>query len=118
MAEKEDEKKNGLFKSEGIYEDGPWKGLHWGEFTYEGVQYRMRQNTVDEGDTNYDACFDEKTQRFNARLNSRLNLSTAIVTPETTVDDMGAWSGVKLVALLRAWDKLNLLPAADTEGND
>lgn len=118
MANKaEAEKKSKLFIDEGTYTEGPHKGLRWGEVSYDGVTYRVRQNTVQEGDDAYDAAFDEKTNRFNNRFNSRMNLATSIVSPETSIDDMAAWSGVKLVTLLRAWDELNLLKEADTEGN-
>jgi len=102
-----------LFHATGTDENG----LRWGELNYEGTTYRVRQITVDEGDDNYDAAYNETTQRFNGRLNSRLNLAVGIVSPPTTIDDMGKWAGTKLVTLLRAWDELNLLKDADTEGN-
>jgi len=118
MANKaEAEKKSKLFTDEGTYTEGPLKGLRWGEVSYDGVTYRVRQNTVQEGDDAYDAAYDEKTQRFNNRFNSRMNLAQAIVSPETSIDDMGAWSGMKLVFLLRAWDEHYLLKDADTSGN-
>ncbi len=93
-------------------------GLAWQEVAWDGVTYRIRQITVDEGDENYDAANNEKTGRFNGRLNSRLNLASAIVSPPTSIDDMGKWPGAKLVTMLKVWDKLNLLPEADTEGNE
>ena len=92
-------------------------GLAWKDVPYNGTTFRIRQITVDEGDENYDAAMNEKTQKFNGRLNSRLNLAVSIVSPPTTIDDMGKWPGAKLVTLLRAWDELNLLKDADTEGN-
>ena len=110
-------KTKSVFSESGTYAEGGYKGLKWGVVDIDGVSYRMRQVTVDEGDANYDAANDERAGRFNGRLNSRLNLAVSIESPETTIDDMGKWSGAKLVALLRAWDELNLLPAADTEGN-
>jgi hypothetical protein len=110
-------KAKSVFSETGTYADGEHKGLRWGDLSYDGVTYRVRQTTVDEGDENYDAAYNEKTQRFNGRLNSRLNLAAAIVSPPTSIDDMGKWSGHKLVTLLRGWDELNLLKEADTEGN-
>jgi hypothetical protein len=92
-------------------------GLAWRDTEYGGTTYRIRQITVDEGDANYDASLNEKTQKFNGRLNSRLNLAVSIISPPTSIDDMGTWAGAKLVALLRVWDDLNLLKDADTEGN-
>ena len=112
-AEAEQPKTKTMFSATGTDENG----LRWGELSIDGTTYRVRQVTVDEGDENYDAAYNEQTQRFNGRLNSRLNLAVGIVSPPTTIDDMGKWSGVKLVALLRAWDELNLLKDADAEGN-
>jgi len=109
--------KKGMFSATGRYTEGPWKGLRWGELDVDGDQYRLRQMTVTEGDENYDAAYNERTEKFNGRLNSRLNLAVSIVTPETSIDTMGAWPGTKLVKLLTAWDELNLLKDADAEGN-
>jgi len=109
----EAEKPSKIFSVTGTDENG----LRWGELNYEGTTYRLRQVTVDEGDDAYDAAYNEQTQRFNGRLNSRLNLATSIVSPPTSIDDMGKWAGAKLVTLLRAWDELNLLKDADAEGN-
>jgi len=113
----EAEKPSKIFSATGTYTEEPYKGLRWGELNYEGTTYRLRQVTVDEGDDAYDAAYNEQTQRFNGRLNSRLNLATSIVSPPTSIDDMGKWAGAKLVTLLRAWDELNLLKDADAEGN-
>jgi len=110
-------KDKSVFEDTGTFTDGELKDLRWGDLEYDGVTYRIRQNTVQEGDDNYDAAYDEKMQRFNGRLNSRLNLSAAIVSPSTSIDDMSKWSGHKLVTLLRGWDELNLLKDADAEGN-
>ena len=93
-------------------------GLSWKDVAYIGTTYRIRQITVDEGDENYDAAMNEKTGKFNGRLNSRLNLAASIVSPSTSIDDMGKWPGAKLVTLLRVWDELNLLKDADTEGKE
>jgi hypothetical protein len=109
----EAKKKKSVFSSTGTDENG----LGWGEISVNGTTYRMRALMVDESDTNWDAAFDERTSKLNGRLHSRLNLSAAIVTPPTSVDDMGKWPTTKLVALLGAWDELNVLPDADTEGN-
>jgi hypothetical protein len=97
----------------GVTEDG----LAWRDVPYNGTTYRIREITVDEGDTAYDAAYDEIKDRVNWRLHSRINLSTAIISPPTTVDDIKKWPGVKLVTLLREYDKLNLLRDADTAGN-
>ena len=93
------------------------EGLKWGELVVEDTTWRLRQTTVDEGDEAWDAAYDESSKKFNGRLNSRMNLAASIIEPPTSVDDMGSWSGVKYLALQRAYDELNTLPEADTEGN-
>jgi hypothetical protein len=93
-------------------------GLAWKDVDYNGTTYRVRQITVTEGDENWDAAQNEKTGKFNNRLNSRLNLAVGIVSPPTSIDDMGKWPGAKLVTLLRVFDDLNYLKDADTEGNE
>jgi len=113
MAKADEKKKKSVFSASGADENG----LGWGEIVVNGTTYRMRQLMVDESDSNWDAAFDDKTNKLNGRLHSRLSLSVSIVTPSTSIDDMGKWPTTKLVALLGAWDELNVLPDADTEGN-
>jgi hypothetical protein len=85
--------------------------------------YRVRQILVEESDSAYDAATDESTGKFNWRFNTRLLLSSTTserVDGESIpvgVDEIAKWPGVRLAALIRVYDKLNILPAADPEGN-
>lgn len=92
-------------------------GLAWEDVEVFGTTYRIREITVDESDAAYDAS-QNADKTFNARLNQRMQLSAAIVSPPTTVDDMAKWSVKKLVQIINVFDRLNSLPPADTEGND
>jgi len=101
-------------------------GLRWEEVSVFGTTYRVREITVEEGDTAYDAAvlppeknmpLGSQSDKFNPRLDSRLRLCSAIVSPPTSIDDIGRWSGAKLAALLYIYDRVNALPAADSEGN-
>lgn len=92
-------------------------GLRWEETEYAGTTYRLREVTVEEMDTAFDAALNpDKT--YNGRLQSRVALCSSIITPTTTIDDIGKWPNAKLIALLRAYDKLNVLPPASAEGED
>lgn len=94
-------------------------GLAW-EDIYTGGKvpvYRVREILVEEGDTAYDASQNPDGQTMNARLDQRLRLSAAIVTPVTSVDEIGKLGSIRLAALLRSYARLNILPAADDQGN-
>lgn len=83
----------------------------------EKLTYRLREITVDEGDTAFDASQNPDKTTFNGRLDSRMRLSFSIVSPPTTVDEMARWPTKRLLTLLTSYDRLNNLPPADAEGN-
>lgn len=91
-------------------------GLAWEDVGVFGTTYRVREITVEESDTAFDAA-QNPNGTFNARLNQRMQLSAAIVSPATTVDDMAKWTTKKLITIIDAFDRLNSLPPADSEGN-
>ena len=91
-------------------------GLAWEDVEVFGTTYRIREITVEESDAAFDAS-QNPDKTFNARLNQRMQLSAAIVSPPTSVDDMAKWGVKKLVTVIDVFDRLNSLPAADTEGN-
>jgi hypothetical protein len=91
-------------------------GLRWEEADVFGTTYRLREITVEESDVAFDAA-QGPDKTFNPRLNQRLQLCSSILSPATTIDDIGKWGVAKLVMLLTAFDRLNTLPAADDEGN-
>lgn len=78
-------------------------------FEYGGERYTMRELSVDEGDACWDAA-QNPDKTVNNRLNSRMLLSTALVEPTATVDQVGKWGGKKYVTLMRHFDKLNTVP--------
>jgi hypothetical protein len=98
----------------GMTEDG----LRWEEVDYNGTTYRIREILVEESDAAWDASQNPGGQTFNARLQSRLELSSTLVSPATTPDDIAKWPRVKLTTLLRVFDRLNTLPPASAEGED
>lgn len=93
-------------------------GLAWEDVDVFGTIYRLREITVSESDAAYDAS-QNADKTFNSRLNQRMQLAASIVSPPTSVDDIesGKWGVRKLVILLNAFDRLNSLPPANTEGN-
>ena len=107
-------KPKGLFPAiaSGVDENG----LRWEDVDIFGTVYRVRQITVDESDAAYDAA-QNPDNTFNSRLNQRMELCSAIVAPLTEVGDIGAWNTLKLRALIFVFDRINNLPAADSEGN-
>lgn len=94
------------------------KGFAWRDIRVGGETYRIRQISVEESDAAFDATYNEKTDTSNPRLRSRIELCYAIVDPVTEPPMIDRWPRAKLFALLTAFDRLNNLPAADTEGND
>lgn len=92
-------------------------GLRWEDVPYNGTTYRLRELLVEEADVAFDASLNQD-KTFNGRLNSRLGLCSAIVSPPTTLDEISKWPNVKLGALLAVYDRLNTLPAASDEGKD
>lgn len=100
------------------YHDGiDENGLAYKDVPWNGVTYRLRQVTVTEADEAWDAATDETTDKTNYRINSRLGLAASIVSPKTSLDDIGTWPNAKLGALLEVYDRLGSLRLADTEGN-
>jgi len=91
-------------------------GLAWEDVEVLGKTYRVREISVEESDAAFDAS-QNPDKTFNPRLNQRLQLASAIMDPPTTLDEISKWGIRKLVAMLNAFDGLNSLPAADTEGN-
>ena len=87
-------------------------GLDTKTVTYKGVEYTIRELTIDENDAIDDAGKDAKGAT-NDRLVSRLSLSKAIVDPMTSVDDIGKWGGKKYLTILRAFNEVNTLPVAN-----
>jgi hypothetical protein len=96
----------------GVDEDG----LRWEDVSVFGTTYRVREITVDESDTAFDAS-QNPDKTFNPRLNQRLELVASVVSPPITIDQIGKWTMVKLRALLYVHDRVNTLPAADAAGN-
>ncbi len=74
-----------------------------------GKTYVVRELGVQEGDDISDAATDQDG-KFNERLNLRLCLSKAIVSPPTTVDDIGKWPGKRYVVVSRVFNALNTVP--------
>lgn len=111
---KPDEKPKPLFPAlaSGVDENG----MRWEDVDIFGTTYRVRRITVDESDEAYDAS-QNADGTFNARLNQRMELCAAIVSPSTDVSDIGSWDTLKLRALIFVFDRINNLPAADSEGN-
>lgn len=95
----------------GLTEDG----LHWQETQFEGTTYRLREITVDEADASWDAARNPDNT-FNVRLQTRIALCSAIISPPTALDELGKWQNRKLGHLLGIYDELNNLPAASAEG--
>lgn len=91
-------------------------GLRWEDAEIAGTVYRVREVTVEESDTAFDAS-QNPDGTFNPRLNQRMLLSTSIVSPDTGLDTIARWGVAKLVALLAVYDRVNSLPPADTQGN-
>lgn len=114
-AEAEKPKPKPLFPAIGIGVDE--NGLRWEDVDVLGTVYRVREITVDDDDLAFDAAENPDGQTMNARLQSRMLLAAAIVSPPTTVDEMGKWSLIKLRILTFVFNRLNSLPPADAEGN-
>jgi hypothetical protein len=92
-------------------------GLRWEDVPYNGTTYRVRELLVPEADAAYDAAL-QPDKTISYRMNSRLGLCSAIISPPTTLDDISTWSNVKLGTLLAAYDRINSLPPASAEGED
>ena len=92
------------------------EGLRWEKVDILGVPYTMREVTVDEEDTAQDAA-DNGDVTWNTRLQTRLLLSSSIMDPPTTVDEIARWPGLKLRLVRFVFNRLNSLPPADAEGN-
>jgi hypothetical protein len=85
------------------------------DVVYGDKVYTLRELSVDEQDEIEDSATD-KEKVLNGRLNLRLSLQKAIVSPPTGVDDIGKWGGKKYLIMSRAFNKLNSLQP-DAEGN-
>lgn len=81
-----------------------------------GKTWVLRELSVKENDDIEDASTDEKG-KFNGRLNLRMCLATSIVSPATTIDQIGKWPGKRYLALSRAFNQVNSLPP-DEAGKD
>lgn len=97
----------------GVTEDG----LRWEDVDVLGTTYRVREITVEDDDAAYDAAENPDGETINARLQTRMQLQSAIMSPPTTVDDMVRWPRIKMRILLFVFNRLNTLPPADAEGN-
>lgn len=96
-------------------------GLRWQDHRVFGEVYRIREYTTGEEDEAWDASENPETPggetTWNDRLRRRMLLSTSIVSPKVTLDDVTSWPSLKTRMLLLAMDRLNSLPPADAEGN-
>ena len=77
--------------------------------------YVLRELSVKENDDIEDAS-QNPDKTFNGRLNLRLCLAASIVSPKTTVDDIGKWPGKCYLTLSRAFNRVNSL-SEGAEGN-
>ena len=98
--------------AEGTGEDG----LKWQDVDLFGTVYRVRELTTQEEDDAFDAA-ELPDDKINARLQRRLLLCSAVVSPKVQVDDIALWPGLKTRALMFVMDRINSLPPADAEGN-
>ena len=78
------------------------------EVTAGSKTYTLRELSVKENDDIEDAS-QNPDKTFNGRLNLRLCLSASIVSPKTTVDDIGKWPGKRYLILSRAFNSVNSL---------
>jgi hypothetical protein len=85
------------------------------EVPYGGKTYTIRELSVDENDDIETAATD-KDNVLNGRLNLRMSLMKAIVSPPTGMDDIGKWGGRKYLVMSRAFNKINSLQE-DAAGN-
>lgn len=93
-------------------------GLRWEDVEVFGTAYRVREITVEEDDAAYDASIlPDDEDKINPRIQTRMQLSTAIVSPPCTIDDIAHWPRMRLRALTFVFNRLNTLPPADAEGN-
>jgi hypothetical protein len=74
----------------------------------DGEEYTLRVLKVRENDQIWDAS-QNKDGTTNERLNSRLSLAAAIVSPPTKVEEIDDWDVTKLVRLFRVHDTLNVV---------
>lgn len=98
-------------------------------FEFDGTMFTLRELSVDEGDDIWEASQEpidakdtSKGLKLNTRLNTRLLISKALLTPQITVDQVGKWGGRKYTAVLRHFNSLNsideenpTLPAGSAE---
>lgn len=81
--------------------------------THAGTDYVIRELTVKENDTIEDASR-KADGTFDGRLNLRMCLAAALVSPQVSVDSMDKWGGKKYVVLSRGFNKVNTV--ADEAG--
>ena len=91
-------------------------GLRWEEVSIFGGTYRISEITTDEDDAAWDAA-ELPDDKYSNRILSRMQLVASIKSPKTGMDDLGRMSKVKVQALYYVHNRLNMLPAADAEGN-
>lgn len=82
-----------------------------GTFTFEmdGTRHTVRELTVDEGDDAWEAA-KGPDGKVNDRLNTRMLLSKAMVSPTTSAEAIGKFGNRKYQMVLREFNKLNSLP--------
>lgn len=80
----------------------------------DGERYTIRELTPDETDDIAEACTGPKPDyKWNGRLNTRMLLSKALVTPEIEIERVGKIGSVKYLLILQAFNRMNSLPAAN-----
>lgn len=103
--------------AQGVFDEGGLKGLRWQDHRVFGELFRLREYTTGEEDEAWDAAENPDGETVNERIRRRFLLSTSIVSPVVTADDVTAWPSLKTRMLLVIMDRLNGLPPADAEGN-
>ena len=91
-------------------------GLRWERVDILGTLATVRELTTQEEDDAFDAA-ELPDDKINGRLERRLRLCSAIVSPKVTPDDIVGWPGLKTRSLMFVMDRINSLPPADAEGN-
>ena len=81
-------------------------------FEYAGTLYTVREITVDEGDQIGEATTGPDG-KINFQLNTRMSLSKGLVTPPTSIEQIGKFGSRKFGLVLRTFNRLNSLPEAN-----
>lgn len=86
--------------------------LHTSTVDIDGVLHTIRELTIDEGD----AIGEQSTQpdkSINFRLQNRLTLAKALVTPVVSADQVGKWGARRYAIILREFNNLNSIPESN-----